>query len=39
MQFFTRQKYTYPPNNRLLLITFFANYFIFSVLYLLKKVN
>ena len=39
MQFFTRQKYTYPHNLGPVLITFFVNYFIFSYLYLLKKVN
>ena len=39
MQFFTRQKYTYPEYLGHVLITFFCNYFIFSILYLLKKVN
>lgn len=39
MQFFTRQKYTYPEYLGHVLITFFCNYFIFSMLYLLKKVN
>lgn len=39
MQFFTRQKYTYPEHLGHLLITFFCNYFIFSMLHLLKKVN
>ena len=39
MQFFTRQKYTYPEYLGHMLITFFCNYFIFSMLYLLKKVN
>ena len=39
MQFFTRQKYTYPEYLGHVLITFFCNYFIFSMLHLLKKVN
>lgn len=39
MQFFTRQKYTYPEYLGRVLITFFCNYFILKKLYLLKKVN
>lgn len=39
MQFFTRQKYTYPEYLGHVLITFFYNCFIFSMLHLLKKVN
>ena len=34
-----RQKYTYPHNLGLLLITFFTNRLVFNILHLLKNVN